>query len=209
MNKKGQHGSSRSSSLIPPPSSLLGYVPQSARDAAEVRAWVVWGALVVGACGWLGLIVAAPWARAHEHEAVAQALYHAFGAVCHQLPGRSFYLAGEPLAVCARCLGIYAGFALGVLCYPLVRSLRRADLPARHWLLLAALPTGVDFALGVAGLWANTHASRALTGALLGAVMALYVVPGLLDLGSRVRARRAAARLAARPPFSTLEGESR
>ena len=52
-------------------------------------------------------------------------------------------------------------------------------MPARRWLLLAALPTSVDFLLGVTGLWANTHTSRALTGALVGAVAALYVVPGL------------------------------
>src|SRR5205085_7886478 len=103
---------------------------------------------------------------------------------------------GQPLAVCARCAGVYAGVAVGVLCYPLVRSLARTDMPARRWLLLAALPMCVDFTLGLTGLWANTHTSRALTGALLGAVAALYVVPGLLDLSRLLRRPRRRARIA-------------
>ena len=148
-----------------------------------------WGVCAAGALAWLGLIVSAPLLRASGHEAAAFVVYRVFAPLCHQLPERSYYLDGQPLAVCARCFGIYAGFALGVLCYPLVRSLRRTDTPARRWLLLAALPIGIDFALGFTGLWANTHTSRALTGALLGAVAALYVVPGLIALGLAIERR--------------------
>jgi len=36
--------------------------------------------------------------------------------------------------------------------------------------------------LGFLGLWENTHSSRFLTGALLGAVAVFYVVPGLIEL---------------------------
>ncbi len=84
--------------------------------------------------------------------------------------------------MCARCFGLYAGFAAGVMLYPLVRSLGKRDTPARAWLIIAAVPTTVDFALGFFGLWENTHLSRSVTGALLGAVAALYVVPGLVDV---------------------------
>ncbi len=38
----------------------------------------------------------------------------AFAPFCHQLPGRSFALAGVKLAVCARCAGIYLGMFLGI-----------------------------------------------------------------------------------------------
>jgi uncharacterized membrane protein len=173
------------------PAAIEQYVPQC-EPAGARGAWAVWGACVLAASVFLGLIVCAPVARAHGHEAFALFCYQVFKGLCHQLPARSFYVAGEPLAVCARCFGIYAGFALGVLCYPLVRSLSRTDAPARVWLLLAALPTGIDFMLGWTGLWANTHTSRALTGALLGAVAALYVVPGLVALSLHVRAKRQA-----------------
>ena len=167
--------------------------PPSAFRLLPSAASSLWLLCVAGAFAWLSLILGAPLLRARGHEALALFAYHVFAALCHQLPERSFYLAGQPLAVCARCFGIYAGFALGIVCYPLVRSLRRTDTPARLWLLLAALPTGVDFALGFTGLWANTHTSRALTGALLGAVAALYVVPGLIAFGLFIE-RRAQAR---------------
>jgi hypothetical protein len=60
-------------------------------------------------------------------------------------------------------------------------------MPGRAWLLAAALPTAVDFALGFFGVWENTHLSRFLTALLLGAVTAFYVVPGVVDLGLSLR----------------------
>jgi uncharacterized membrane protein len=137
------------------------------------------------------LIVIAPVALAHGHNVSAFVIYEMFGRVCHQIPERSFYVEGHPFAVCARCTGIYFGFAAGVLLYPLVRSLRRGDAPARKWLLWASVPALLDFALGFFGVLENTHLSRFLTGALLGAVAAFYVVPGLMDL-SRMSFRRKA-----------------
>ena len=65
---------------------------------------------------------------------------------------------------------------------PLVRALRRRDFPARAWLLAAAVPTTVDFALGFFGVWDNTHASRFLTALPLGVALAFCAVPGLVDL---------------------------
>jgi len=143
--------------------------------------------------GFVGLVVAAPAARAGGHTLSAFFLHHMFGRVCHQIQERSFHLAGHPLAVCARCAGVYSGFAAGVLLYPLVRSLGRTDFPARGWLLLAAAPAALDFALGLAGVWENTHLSRALTGSLLGLAAAFYAVPGVIDLGRMIRGRRPGA----------------
>jgi uncharacterized membrane protein len=130
----------------------------------------------------VSLIVIAPVALAHGYNSSACVLYEMFRHVCHQIPERGVYLEGHPFAVCARCTGIYFGFAAGVLLYPLVRSLKRGDAPARVWLLIALVPTLLDFTLGVFHLLDNTHLSRSLTGALLGAVAAFYVVPGLMDL---------------------------
>ena len=152
--------------------------------------YFVWASAATLVLGFVSLVVVAPVARAHGHTLSAFFIYEMFGRVCHQIPERSFQLAGHPLAVCARCTGIYFGFAGAVLFYPLVRSLNRTAAPARKWLLLAAVPTALDFALGLSGVWENTHWSRALSGALLGAVAALYVVPGLVDLGHMIRERR-------------------
>ena len=159
--------------------------------------WAITAALVIF---FVSLILAAPFAYAHGYHSSGFVLYEMFGRVCHQIPERAFYLDGHPFAVCARCTGIYFGFAAGVLVYPFVRSLRQGDTPARKWLLLAILPALIDFTLGFAGIWENTHLSRSLTGALLGAVAAFYVVPGLLDL-SRMNLRR-------QPVYSTNQGGS-
>jgi uncharacterized membrane protein len=136
---------------------------------------------------WLGLTVGAPVAASAGHEATAFVLYQGLKTVCHQMPERAFWVAGHPLAVCARCFGIYAGFAAAVLLYPLARRLQRTGTPRREWLILALLPTAFDFTLGITGLWANTHSTRFLTGAWLGAWVAFYVVPGAVEVARQRR----------------------
>ncbi|MGB9180750.1 MAG: DUF2085 domain-containing protein [Pyrinomonadaceae bacterium] len=146
------------------------------------RPLIVWCVVVSCALVLVSLIVGAPLALASGHYAAARTIYEGFGYVCHQIPERSFQIAGHTFAVCARCTGLYFGFAAGALSLPLVRSLKRTDTPSRVWLFVAAAPTVVDFALSYFGIWANTHLSRSVTGALLGAVCAFYVIPGLVDL---------------------------
>jgi uncharacterized membrane protein len=169
------------------PSSIAEYVPQSAagEDPRRRRALAVWCALSALALAALAAVVLAPVLRDAGWAAAAQVVYLGFHAVCHQMPERSFYVGEFPLAVCARCTGVYAGAAAGLLLYPLARPLTRTDAPARGWLLAAALPTTIDLLLGVTGVWENTHLSRFLTALLAGAAAAFYVVPGCVDLGSR------------------------
>lgn len=166
------------------------YIPQCTPGAQSLRRPLfVWGSTATLLLVVLALIVAAPLLLAHGHELAGQAIYQAFSRACHQIPGRSFHVAGHPLAVCARCTGIYAGLTAGVLLFPLMRPLRSAQTPTRFWLLAAFVPTALDFSLGLFGIWHNTHLSRFVTGALLGAVAAFFIVPGLVDL-SRTNWRR-------------------
>ncbi|HUQ32099.1 MAG TPA: DUF2085 domain-containing protein [Pyrinomonadaceae bacterium] len=179
--------------------------PEAGSLRRPLLVWSITAALVLL---YVSLIAIAPLALSHGHDNSAFVLYQMFSRVCHQIPERAFYLAGHPLAVCARCTGIYSGFAAGVLVYPLVRSLRRGDTPARKWLLLAAVPTLFDFALGFFGVVANTHWSRSLTGALLGGAAAFYVVPGLMDL-SRMTFGRQAGSSTALDGVTQVEGVMR
>ena len=133
----------------------------------------------------VSLILVAPLAAASGHDEMAHVIYGAFGTFCHQLPARSYFINGHKLAVCARCSGLYAGFTLTLLLYPLIRSLKNTLMPPRSWLLLAALPLAVDVAVNFFGFWHNTHTSRLLTGALLGSVTVFYVMPGLIELSQR------------------------
>lgn len=150
--------------------------------ASRGTAYLIWACALAVVSLIIACIVLAPLAASTNHSLISLALYRAFANLCHQIPERSFYLYGSPLAVCARCWGLYGGFALGFALYPVFGSLTRAVMPHRCWLLLAAVPTSVDFLLGFLGIWENTHVSRGLTGALLGMTSALYVVPGVLDL---------------------------
>jgi len=158
------------------------YVTQSGSNR---RPLVMWSMVAIGSVTVLVMIVGAPLALKSGHPFWGLAIYRAFSYVCHQLPERSFFIAEHQFAVCARCTGLYAGFAVAVLFYPLVRSLRQIEAPKRKWLFLAAAPLAIDFSLGFFGIWENTHFSRFATGALLGAVAVFYVMPGLMDLSLR------------------------
>jgi uncharacterized membrane protein len=135
------------------------------------------------------LIVAAPLAAASHHTLLAFSIYRPFHTFCHQLPDRSFFIAGHQLAVCARCTGLYAGFGLVLLLYPLIRPLRSTVVPKPQWLIVAAAPLVIDFSLSLFGIWENTHTSRLLTGMLLGGVTVFYVMPGLAELSLRISRR--------------------
>src|SRR3979411_155658 len=123
---------------------------------ASRRAIAVWAGTSALALTIVGLIVAAPLAQTSGHPGFAAAIYKAFSFVCHQIPERSFHLAGHQFGVCSRCTGLYAGFAVAALVYPLARSLQSTETPSRLWLILAALPLALDFGLGYFSIWQNT-----------------------------------------------------
>ena len=164
--------------------------------------WAVTAAIVVSL---VSLIIVAPLAAASGHDTVAGAIYYAFSPLCHQRPDRSYFIEGHKLGVCSRCTGIYFGFVLTLLAYPLVRSLRTTTTPARKWLFLAALPLAIDFSLTFFGIWQNTHTSRLLTGLLLGSVAVFYIMPGIADLS--LRALQTAAPRTPQPTFTLASPE--
>ena len=158
------------------------YVPQSVSNRRPLLMWLV---AAVGSLAVMSLILGAPLAMDAGHPFWGLTIYKAFSYVCHQIPERSFFIAGHQFAVCSRCTGLYAGFTVATVFYPLVRSLSQTEAPPRKWLFIAAAPLAIDFAVGYLGIWENTHSSRFATGALLGAVAVFYVMPGLLDLSLR------------------------
>lgn len=160
----------------------MQYIPQVVSTRRPLLFWLVSAATVTFL---VVLILVAPLAAAGGHPAWAEVIYHAFGIFCHQRPDRSYFIEGHKLAVCSRCTGLYAGFAITLLLYPLIRSLRNNTNPPRIFLILAAIPLGIDFSLTFFGFWENTHTSRLLTGALLGSVAVFYVMPGIIDLSFR------------------------
>ena len=164
------------------------YVPPRVASDLKKRAWTAWGAGLAAVLFWNLLILLAPIAAANDLEKIAAPLYTFFGYLCHQTGERSFYLENHQFAVCARCFGIYFGLLFGFVIYPIFRLLENTASPPRVWLFLSLVPLGVDWSLGAFGIWENTHLSRCVTGTILGAACAVFIIPALVEIfQSRLR----------------------
>lgn len=152
------------------------------------RILLVYLATFIGTLAWLGALVLAPYLRSRGIP-LGRFLYFCFSSVCHQIPGRSFSAFGYPMAVCARCLGIYAGFLAGMGLYPVLRGFSKVRLPKMKIFLAVSSPIVADTAGNLLGLWATTNILRLATGILWGAVLPFYFVTGLADLASRGKKR--------------------
>ena len=158
------------------------YISQRVAPIFRRQALFVWAAAVAVAALWLSAIVGAPILAAGGHSGLAGAIYHFFGFACHQIGERSFHLAGHQFAVCSRCFGVYFGLLAGIAAYPVWRSIDEVESLPRIWLLLSLVPIGIDWSLGVFGIWENTHLSRFVTGMLLGAACGTFIMPALVEI---------------------------
>lgn len=177
------------------PETIENYVPQAAALKMRRQALVVWGVFALLAAVWVFLIGLAPLAEAYNFHRLADSLYKFFGYLCHQMSERSFHYHEHALAVCARCFGVYCGLLFGASAYPLMRRIEETAALPRFWLLLAMVPIAIDWLLGIFGIWANTHFSRFVTGAILGAACAVFIIPAIVELFQTVSAKRKVKRL--------------
>jgi len=157
---------------------------------------VIWASTFAGAAVWMALIFLAPWLAARGAGGPARLVYAVFAPVCHQVPDRCFALAGQPLAVCGRCLGVYTGVLAGLLLYPFVRGFSRLALPSARAFIGFTLPLAVDGLAGVLGLWRSSIGLRFATGIVWGTILPFFFVTGVADLIRTRRDRRSAAALA-------------
>ena len=121
----------------------------------------------------VGAAVAAPL-LARDHLLVAYFLGRCFALVCHQDPERSFWIAGAPIAICVRCLGIYLGVSAGTF----VRV-------TRTWALrlcaLAAAANVLDVAAETGGLYSNLPLPRFLFGLAAGIALGALLRTAFAD----------------------------
>jgi len=108
-----------------------------------------------------------------------RAAYHP---LCHQLPSRSLDWAGHPLAICARCAGLYLGAALALGLAALTAAAARVPAGFR-WLALAAAPTALDATAGIVAGAGLPNVPRFLLALPAGFAAGLYLAAGLADLG--------------------------
>ena len=141
---------------------------------------------LIGAGIWLAALFAAPYFLERSPKA-AGFLYACFSPVCHQNPFRSFVVFGQPMAVCARCLGIYAGFAAGAVLYPFRRGLSALRPTRLRTLLLFSGPIAVDAAANWIGLWNTPNLPRFGLGFLWGTVLPFFFIAGVGEWITRGR----------------------
>lgn len=91
--------------------------------------------------------------------------HQAFANLCHQIPERSFWIGGQPMAVCSRCFGIYTGFLTGWLMLPLwtVVNFNITMSYKKIFFLLIGINI-IDVLGNLLGIWQNTLASRFILG---------------------------------------------
>jgi uncharacterized membrane protein len=129
---------------------------------------------------WLGVIFLAPYLRSQD-SGLSTFAYSVFTPVCHQIPSRSFHLFDQPLAVCARCLGIYFGILGGTGIYPFINGFSKLSLPKARTFVLVSLPMVIDAGGNFLHLWESSLWIRFMTGFLWGLVLPFYFIVGVSD----------------------------
>ncbi|MBN1633262.1 MAG: DUF2085 domain-containing protein [Ignavibacteria bacterium] len=107
-------------------------------------------------------------------------IYGFFSPLCHQSADRCFFIDGNKFAVCSRCFGIYTGFLVGTVLYPLFYRKNFLKMPGLFLLAFAAFILALDVALDWFGFFKNTFLSRSVTGGFIGIITAFFIIPGLL-----------------------------
>ena len=103
------------------------------------------------------------------HPLAALLIRSFFSRLCHQDVARSFLIAGAPVAVCVRCLGIYCGAAGGVV---------TRGFGGRRMLAVAVLLNALDVVTAMLHWHGNLPLPRFCLGLLLGwSAGALLVSP--------------------------------
>jgi uncharacterized membrane protein len=139
--------------------------------------WFAGLAAAVAAAGWAVALATGPLI-AESAGGLGGLIYAAGSLICHQRSERSFHLGAAQLPVCARCLGLYAGGAIGLLTWTLVSRARRFRWPHRSAvgvLLVSGVPTAVTVASAWLGLGDPANAWRAALAVPLGIAGGLLV----------------------------------
>jgi len=120
-------------------------------------------------------------------------LYIIGDGICHQDPDRSFFLNGNQMPVCARDVGIFLGFMLGltiailfdrgrpaeVTIHGIVGRIHRTRIPPKRLTMILGIvfiaPVVIDGALQLVTPYESTNVTRLLTGMSGAGFLSLWV----------------------------------
>ena len=117
------------------------------------------------------------------HNPLARAVYLSGDFMCHQHANRSFFIHGNQMPYCARCVGMFLGLAFGAL----VGLLFRVRVGVFLYLLIL-LPMALDGGLQLVTSYESTNLIRIVTGTLVGTFTSLvfyYIYYDVQEVPSR------------------------
>ncbi|MBX3288056.1 MAG: DUF2085 domain-containing protein [Acidobacteria bacterium] len=166
----------------------------AAREQLKKKAYRAWFIVALIAAVW-ALATVLPAILPHVSETITgSSFFRFFGYICHQMPERSFHIGVHQFGVCSRCFGVYFGVAAGVLAYPLWRNVDEIEPLPRIWLFASIIPMGIDWSMGMLGIWENNHLSRFVTGLILGVGCSTYIVPAVVEITFNLSQSRRSAK---------------
>jgi uncharacterized membrane protein len=148
---------------------------------ADRKLAFIYIATLIGILLWIGALFYAPYLKKISSP-LSGFLYAVFSPTCHQAPSRCFYAFGHPLAVCARCLGVYSGFLLGMVIFPFLNGFSKMSMPKVKTLTILSMPIFIDVTGNLLGLWASSDWVRFLTGVVWAIILPFYFLAGIADL---------------------------
>lgn len=135
---------------------------------------------LAGIITWIAAVFLAAYLKS-QSSPLSGFIYAIFSPTCHQIPSRCFTAFGYPVAVCARCLGIYFGFLFGTFIFPFTKGFAEPTLPPAKTFILVSIPISVDTAGNLLGIWTSSDWVRCLTGNVWGLILPFYFLAGLSD----------------------------
>lgn len=140
-------------------------------------------ALCLAALALIPLIASASATIAIAHGA-SPMLRLPFKLMCHGIAHRCLTIAGTPMPICARCVGIYGGFLAGLILFPILKGANERVM--RILLAVAAMAMFLDGVTQAIGLRESTNPLRLATGLTVGAAFGLWA---LVAIETRARQR--------------------
>lgn len=134
----------------------------------------------------ISMVFAAPY-LASQGSKWTGLIYGIFSPLCHQTPQRCFFFFGYPLAVCSRCLGIYAGFFAGSVVFPFVKGFSKTSIPKMSMFLLFSAPIAVDTVGNFLQIWMTPGGIRLFLGILWGGILPFYFIGGIASALQSIR----------------------
>lgn len=145
------------------------------------------GAFLFLAIGCYVLTGLLPLWAAKTHPAFAAQIYAACAKTCARVPTHTLLYGGIPMAICARCLALYASFCLGGLFFAGLRPFFPKIRLGVTAVGIFCGPILLDVLTQSVGLRESTNALRILTGVLAGTALAFLVFPLLSDAAKSLK----------------------